>query len=108
MVWDPYLEKDKDNLEKVDCRGAHMVKSDYDYMSSATGMLKGLGRTSLADRVRDIRLALFYKEVFDLVAIPSDTILITTDSRMRSTRDNNLTFKHIQANTQAFENSFFM
>ena len=55
-----------------------MVKSDYDHTSCATGMMKGLGCTPLAYRHRDIRLALFYKVVFRLVAIPSYNILITT------------------------------
>ena len=50
----------------------------------------------------------FYKVVHGLVAIPSENILVTAYSRTRSSHDNDLTYKHIQANTQAYKNSFYV
>ena len=39
-AWDPYLEGDKNNLEKILRHAAHVVCSDYRLMSSVTSMLK--------------------------------------------------------------------
>ncbi len=63
-VWDPYLEGDKNNMEKIQRRAARMVCSDYRLTSSVTSMLKELGWESLEERRRELRLALMYKVVF--------------------------------------------
>ena len=62
-VWDPHLQKDKQQLKRVQRRAAQFVTGDTAWTSSVTNMLKDLGWESLKDRRRDIRLALFYKAV---------------------------------------------
>ena len=83
VAWDPYLQKDIDCIQKVQRKGVHMVKSNYDYKNSVTDMINELDWISVADRRRDIRL-FNYKIVHGLVAIPSEHILTTADIRTRS------------------------
>ncbi len=104
-IWDPYLVKDINLLERVQRRAARFVKGDYSYRSSVTAMLQDLGWTNLADRRRDLRLALFYKVVNELVAVPTDGILISADNRTRSSH--HLKFKHLASNTSQYQHSFF-
>ncbi len=63
MVWDPYLKKDTDKLEKVQMKAARFTTSNYDRTSSVTKMLNDLGWSKLADRRRYLRFALLYKVV---------------------------------------------
>ena len=49
-VWDPYLQKDVACLEKIQCRAARFVKSDYDRESSVSGMLAELNWDTLQER----------------------------------------------------------
>ncbi len=62
-VWDPYLKKDTDKLEKLQRKAARFTTSNYDRTSSVTEILSDLRRSKPADRRRDFRLALFYKVV---------------------------------------------
>jgi len=108
-VWDPFLIGHINDIEKVQRRGARFVYGDYDYSSgrSVTGMIAELGWCSLADRRRDQRLAMLYRVINGLIAVPSSDILLTADARTRSVHRKNLTFRHIRANTNQFKNSFF-
>ena len=60
-IWDPYLKKDIDPLEKVQRKAAPWVFSDYKYTTSATRLLKDLNWKQLADRRQNQRLTLFHK-----------------------------------------------
>ena len=106
-VWDPYLQRDINELEKVQRRACRFVNNDYDYEHSVTGMMKQLGWPPLSDRRREIRLTLMYKIVHELVAISTNEILTQADSRTRSVHSKELTFKHIPASTLVYSNSFF-
>ena len=35
-VWDPYVQKDIQNIEMAQCCATHWVKADYRYNSSVT------------------------------------------------------------------------
>ena len=76
--------KDKKELEWVQRHAARFVMDNPQCTSSITTMIKELGWPSLENRHRDIRLALFYKSVYGLAAIPVDNILIKVDQRNKS------------------------
>jgi len=67
-VWDPYLAKDIQALEKVQRRAARWVMSDYSWSSSVTVMLDHLGWPTLAERRLFAQLSTFYKIVHHLSA----------------------------------------
>ena len=69
-VWSPYTKENINKLEKVQRRAARWVSNDYSSYSSVTDMLSNLGWRSLENRRTDTRLAMFYKIVYGLVAIP--------------------------------------
>ena len=69
-VWSPYTKENINKIEKVQRRAARWVSNDYSSYSSVTDMLSNLGWRSLENRRIDTRLAMFYKIVYCLVAIP--------------------------------------
>ena len=69
-VWSPYTKENINKIEKVQRRAARWVSNDYSSYSSVTDMLSNLGWRSLENRRTDTRLAMFYKIVYGLVAIP--------------------------------------
>ena len=60
-IWDPYLRKDIDLVEKVQRWASRWVKSKYSNTVSVTRLLSELKWTSLADRRRNQKLCLFHK-----------------------------------------------
>ena len=83
------------------------MKGDSRWTSSVDAMIEDLGWDSLADRRREIRLALFYKSVHGLIAIPTENILIPADTRTRHGIDRPYMFSHIFAQRDEYKNSFF-
>ena len=83
-VWDPHKIGNTKCLENIKRKAARFVKNDYQYTSSVTKMLEDLGWKNLAERRRDLRLALLYKIVHGHIAVPTDDILVTADNRTRS------------------------
>ena len=69
-VWSPYTKDNINKIEKVQRRAARWVTNDYSSYSSVTDMLSNLGWRSLENRNTDTRLAMFYKIVYGLVAMP--------------------------------------
>jgi len=102
-VWDPYLVKDRDELEKVQRRAGRFVKNNYQPKSSVTEMLNDLGWLPLAERRRELRLTLLFKILQGLVAVQTD-MMVPSDTR---TRHHNQSYKHISADTRNYANSFF-
>ena len=75
VVWDPYLKKDIDALERVQRRAACFITGDYRSHSTGTvqRLLNKLKLPELQDRRKQLRLILFFKVVEGLVpAIPAD------------------------------------
>ena len=103
-VWDPYLKKDIQELEKVQRRGARFVLNDYHPRSSVSSLLKELGWDSLELRRKKGRIQMFAKILSKTIAIDS-TLLEQADSRTRS--NHRLKFKNIYARTNSYKNSFF-
>ena len=68
-VRNPYTKENINKIEKVQRRAARWVSNDYSYIS-IMDMLSNLGWRSLENRHTDTRLAMFYKIVYGLVAIP--------------------------------------
>ncbi len=96
-VWDPYLKKDTDKLEKLQRKSDRFTTSNYDKTSSVTKILSDLGWSKLADRRRDLRLVLLYKVVKGQVTVSADSLgLIKADNRTRSS--NPYKFKTIFTN----------
>ena len=92
-------------IERIQRRAARFVCNDYSYYSSVTAMISTLGWTDLASRRRDLRLTLFYKVVFGLLAVPTEDTLIRADSRTRASHSHK--FRTIRAKTEAYRQSFF-
>ena len=104
-VWDPFLSKDITLLEKVQRRAARFVKNDYSRTSSVTAMLDSLGWKNLADRRRELRLALLYKITHEKVAISADSIgLSRPNSSTRARHKYKYTVQ--RANTRELNNFF--
>ena len=63
VIWDPHLQKDIDQLERVQRRSARFITGDYSSrdQGSITRMLDNLELTPLQDRRRSAQLAYFYK-----------------------------------------------
>ena len=68
-------------------------------------MISTLGWADLASRRKDLRLALFYKVVFGLLAVPTEDILLRADSRTRASHG--YKYSTIRANTEPHRQSLF-
>ena len=104
-IWDPHYKKDINRLEQVQRRSVRYIFNNFEYTSSVSSMLKELGWLNLADRRRHLRLALFYKIVNELIAVPHDDILSASDPRTRS--HNNTTFRTLSSKTDSYRYSFY-
>ena len=103
-IWDPHLLKDIRALEGVQRKAARYVKHDYSRYSSVTTMLQDLGWTSLQDRRRNLRLALFYKVAHELIAVPAAELDL--EKPVRDTRSNHIyKYRELSANTSELKNS---
>ena len=60
-IWDPYTQKNKTKLEKVQRSAARFVSSDYSRHGSVTSMLENLEWQSLENRRKAARLTNLYK-----------------------------------------------
>ena len=77
-VWDPYLIKDIQTLEKIQKKAARFIKGDYHSREPGcvTKVLADLDLPTLQDRRRENRLCLLYKIDRGLVpAIDKNTYL---------------------------------
>ena len=84
-VWDPYLKKDIDRLERVQRQAARFITKDYKSREEGCvgKMLKDLGLPPLQERRKQQRLTTLYKISHGLVkAMPPDKYL-TPETRNR-------------------------
>ena len=103
--WNPYQVGHTQKIERIQRRVARFVCNNYSYYSSVTSTISTLGWTDLASRRKDLRLALFYKIVFGLLAVPTEDILLRADSRTRASHS--YKYSTIRANTEPYRQSFF-
>jgi len=78
---------------------------NYHYMSSVTKMLEDLGWKDLAEGRRDLRLALLYKIVHGHIAVPTDGIQVTANTRTRL--NHQYKYRYMSASSTEYNNCFF-
>ena len=105
VVWAPHTDSCISQIEMVQRRAARWIKNDYSRGSSVGGMLTSLGLRRLDLRRTDQRLAMFYKIVNGLVAIPVDDYLTRNLRPSRSGHPQ--IFRLIPATTDQYKFSFF-
>ena len=104
-IWDLFLRKNEDILEKVQRKAARFVCGDYRTTSSVTTMLSTLGWNQLEKRRRDVRLALLFKVVHGHVEVTTDDLYLTkADSQTRANHPYKYRVKG--ANTKELQNFF--
>jgi len=72
-AWDPYTTRDINQLDKVQHPAVRFVKNDYRRTTSVSGLVRDCGWQSLENWRKNARLALFYKGLHGLSAIPCDS-----------------------------------
>ena len=85
-MWDPYLQKDIDKIEKCQRQAARFVTGDYQSRNPGcvSQMLRDARLPPLQDRRKANRLVFFYKVVEGLLpAIPSQDFLIPIRANKR-------------------------
>jgi len=70
-TWDPYIQTNKDKLEKVSRSAATCVAKVYGQRSSVSTELKKLDWPSLKHRRQNQCLVVMFKVVHNLVVVPS-------------------------------------
>lgn len=104
-VWDPHTSESTSKIEMVQRRSARYACNRYHNISSVSNMLNTLNWPQLAQRRLRTRLVMMYKITHQLVAIPSNAVLIPSDSRTR--KHHTLTFRHIYTSKDSYRFSFF-
>ena len=78
-IWDPYIQGDIDNLEKIQRKAARFITRDYKskHPGSMTNMLIDLDLPILQQRRKELRLTFLFKIAEGLVpAVPADEYLV--------------------------------
>ena len=104
-VWSPYTKENKSKIEKVQRRAARWVSNDYSTYSSVTDMLSNLGWRSLENGRIDVRLAMFYKIVYGLVAILLPSYFMCPEVYTRHMHS--LSYRQIHTSVCYYQYSFF-
>ena len=104
-MWDRYIIKDKDILNKVLRRGASFVCNGYRVDCSATEMLESLGWDSLENRRRKSRINRVGRIVGVRMTINFEDYLFSRNARTRATDRAKL--RTIGLKTNIYENLFF-
>ena len=127
IVWDPYLQKDTDKLEKVQRLAARFITGNYTSRDQGcvSQMLAELNLPLLQDRRKANRLTFFFKVVEGLVpAMQSHDFLtpvrgkrliiskqytdcVTSNTIDKQSTNNSKCFKTAQCKTDIYKNSFF-
>ena len=97
----------KENINKIEMlqrRATRWVCNDYSPYSSVTDMFSNLGWRSLGLRRYDSRMAMLYKIVYGLVAIPVPPYFECT---MVQTRHHPLAYRQIHTSFSYYYYSFF-
>ena len=104
-VWDPYQQTDIKALEQVQRRAAIYVFNDYSTRTPGcvTKMLDDLEWEPLEVRRRHDRLSMLYRMQHNLVDIPANRYLSSSDSRTRGT----VKFFQERISDTTYSNSFY-
>ena len=104
-VWSPYTKANINKIEMLQRRAARWACNDYSPYSSVTDILSNHGWRSLELRRYDSRIAMSYKIVYGLVAIPVPPYFERT---MVQTRHHPLAYRHIHTSVSYYYYSFFL
>ena len=99
------LAKDIKLLERIQHTAARFVCRNYDWNNSVTDMLKNLKWDTLEQRRIDNSLFMLFKIVNKDISIDINEHLARSYTKGR--KINNIQFRHIGANTDAYKNSYF-
>ena len=103
FVWDPHTQCNVNKLEMVHRRATRFVKGDYEGTSSVTSMLTDLHWNTLQERRMQVKSAMLYRIVHNLVAIPATPFLIP----VRTHRGYSMKFLIPQSTVSSHLCSFF-
>ena len=127
IVWDPYIKKDIQCLERIQKRAARFIASDYKSHSEGfmTRTLQDIGLPPLHERRLYNRISFFYKIANGLVpAIQQENHLEPSENKRRikptkytgyesknpivnRSRNNSKCFKNIDSKCSQYKHSFF-
>ena len=102
---EPYTKQNIQKIEMVQRRAARWVSNSYSSYHSVSAMLSNLGWRSLEYRRYDLRLAMFYKIQYSLVAVPMPSYfehLIRITHHMHP-----LSFRQVHVSADYYRYSFF-
>ena len=106
-VWDPYTQGNINKIEAVQKRAARYCLNRYEYTASVGEMIKQLEWNSLESRRAVARLAMFYKIVNGLVAIPKDQYLRPITQSIGTRHTHNLRFEVPLLKANYYKFSFY-
>ena len=102
--WDPYMARDTQQLEGVQCHSAQFLHKDYRSTTSLSQLLSYLNWSPLSSRRKISRLVIFYKGLHGICPILLDHPRRPT----RHTRSiDGLIFIHLPAHVDCYKCSFF-
>ena len=89
VVWDPFLWREIDRLEKIQRRAARFVTNNYrrECGLTSTQLIDSLGWDSLQERRKTARLSMLYNAINRKVALSID-MLCRPDNRTRGSSQN--------------------
>ena len=104
-VWDPHTNENINSLEKVQRRAARYTCNRHHNTSSVSEMLNTMNWQTLQERRLRTRLIMFHKVINENIAIPTQNILLQSQSTTRSSRKDS--YRQIQCNKDSYKFSFF-
>jgi predicted nucleic acid-binding Zn ribbon protein len=104
-VWDPHTNENINSLEKVQRRAARYTCNRHHNTSSVSEMLNTMNWQTLQERRLRTRLIMFHKVINENIAIPTQNILLQSQSMTRSSRKD--AYRQIQCSKDSYKFSFF-
>ena len=104
IVWDPFLKKDIDMLERVQKRAARRITNDYSQHSSATSITRNIGLEKLENRRKRNKAIMFHRIYQQKACIKMPDNIATKN---RNTRGHMNRVIQPQARTNVYQHSFF-
>ena len=104
-VWSPYTDQNIDKLEMIQRRAARWTLNNYSTYANVTEMLQSLGWRSLEQRKSDSRHVLFFKIIYELVAIDLPPYVVHPSIILRNSHI--FCFRQIQTTVNYYKYSFY-
>jgi hypothetical protein len=104
-VWDPYLSKHIDQVERVQRKAARYVSNNYDRNSSTSEIIQQMGWPSLLERRFIQRHSLMYKIVNKEIGLPVPTYIEKPSRSSKNHHEHHM--MPIRCNNNIYKYSFF-